>query len=260
MVTSKLKLLLLLLIPVSAASAAGVYYVTVVNAVTPCEALKYNVSGQLISAQNTWSKPTKIMSAILNSSYYFQSAVIQSVTLQPGQYQLAFNFTGTTGSLVVTPHSGTEALNLENTVFASSGTNATLYIRNNGYGGQSPSPAHTYSYDITTQIVANNTDYTCEHLVQVYFPATAGTTVTTTLDTYHVKDSSGNTWEQTNWNGPSSSSGQLMVANILIGSSCPSCTYAGITGAFNTFQSGNSYTVTVVTGRNNQFTFTIVHP
>ncbi len=40
MVVSKLKLLLLLLIPIGAVSAmAGVYYVTVVNAVTPCEVL-----------------------------------------------------------------------------------------------------------------------------------------------------------------------------------------------------------------------------
>ncbi len=252
MVISKLKLLLLLLIPVGAASAAGVYYVTVVNAVTPCEALKYNVSGQLILAQNTWNKPIEITGSLLNSSYY---SPIQSITLQPGQSQLAYNFTGTTGTVTVTPTSGKEALNLENSAFASNGTEATLYIRNTGSGGTPPSPAHTDNYAIATTIVATNTVYTCQHSVQVYFPATIGTSIITSLITYYVKDTSGDTYAQTNWNGPSSTSNQLMTANIVIGSSCPTCT---LSGTPFTFQSGNSYTIIIVTSRNNQFTFTVI--
>jgi len=81
---------------------------------------------------------------------------------------------------------------------------------------------------------------------------------TITLQSYVIRDSSGDAWSLTNWSGPVIDMSMSGSANILIGSSCPSCIYTGITGLFFQFQSGQAYTVTVTTTRNNQFTFTVV--
>ena len=82
-------------------------------------------------------------------------------------------------------------------------------------------------------------------------------TVNVTLVSYFVVDSSGNQWADVSWSGPNIAPNQVGIANILIGTSCPSCTYNGATGAFTQFNAGYSYTITVVTSRNNQFRFTI---
>ena len=213
--------------------------VTVTN--PPCEGLYYSVSGQLVYVQNGWNKPIGITSSTTDAG---DASSIHSITLEPGQSSLAYNLT-------VTPTSGPEALALAGYAFPSS-TNATLYIRNTS-GGSISSPAHTNNYTITTKVVANNTFYTCGHLIHVFFPATVGSQ--TTFVAYRVSNTNGNTWSNANWNGPSSTPTQLFAANILIGSSCPTCTLGGTPFIF---QSGNSYTIAVVTGRNNQFVFTIV--
>ncbi len=80
------------------------------------------------------------------------------------------------------------------------------------------------------------------------------------LQSYYVKDSSGNQWQNTNFNaGPISPNAALSVnVGITTGNGCGSnCVYTGTASAFNTFQSGYSYTVLVVTTRNNQFSFTV---
>jgi hypothetical protein len=82
-------------------------------------------------------------------------------------------------------------------------------------------------------------------------------TVNTTLVSYYVKDASGDTWDLLSWNGPTIDPSQVGTVNILIGTSCPSCTYTGTAGAFTQFSPGYSYTITVITARNNQFTYTI---
>jgi len=83
-------------------------------------------------------------------------------------------------------------------------------------------------------------------------------TVTVDLVSYYVKDASGNQWSLTNWTGPVINVNAVGTASINIGSSCSSCTYSGGTGAFSQFVAGNSYTITIITARNNQFTFTVV--
>ncbi len=80
---------------------------------------------------------------------------------------------------------------------------------------------------------------------------------TITLQSYVIRDSSGNAWSLTSWTGPSIEVNGVGSANILIGSSCPGCIYSGITGLFLQFQQGQTYTVTVTTARDNQFTFTV---
>src|SRR5438132_12241213 len=79
-------------------------------------------------------------------------------------------------------------------------------------------------------------------------------TGTATLTTYYVTDSSGNEYAFANWSGPSIAPNSTTTTTFSIGSSCPQCTLHG--SAF-TFTSGYQYTIEVVTGRGNIFTFTV---
>jgi hypothetical protein len=79
-------------------------------------------------------------------------------------------------------------------------------------------------------------------------------TGTATLTTYYVTDSSGNEYTFANWSGPSIAPNSTTTTTFSIGSSCPQCTLHG--SAF-TFTSGSQYTIEVVTGRGNIFTFTV---
>jgi FlaG/FlaF family flagellin (archaellin) len=78
------------------------------------------------------------------------------------------------------------------------------------------------------------------------------------FSSYYVKDSNGNQIALTNWPAASGypasiSPNGLGTVNIRIGGSCTGCTGGG---SFTAFQSGFSYTVTLVTTRNNQFSWT----
>ncbi len=122
--------------------------------------------------------------------------------------------TGLLGALLVTPTVGKEALNMENSSFASNNTVVTVYIRNTG-------------------------------------------TASVSLVSYYVKDASGNQYSRVSWTGPSIAVNALGTTNVQINTSCGSCSNSGSTFSF---AAGNSYTVIVVTSRNNQFSFTVVHP
>jgi hypothetical protein len=128
--------------------------------------------------------------------------------------------TGLLGTLLVTPQTGKEALLLENPGF-NSGTNITLNLRNTG-------------------------------------------SAAITLSSYYVKDSNGNQYSRTAWStGPNPQSGTTSISPnalgtvfVLIGSTCAgSCP---LTGTAYTFTTGYSYTIVVVTSRNNQFSFAVV--
>jgi hypothetical protein len=99
----------------------------------------------------------------------------------------------------------------------------------------------------TTPIFASSTNVT------IYIRNTGSASAT--LQTYYVKDNSGDQYQLTNWSGPTIAAGAVNPTSFPIGSSCGSCVLVGT--AF-TFVPGNSYTVIVVTTRNNQFTFTAV--
>ena len=87
------------------------------------------------------------------------------------------------------------------------------------------------------------------------------------LINYAVNDTKGNQWwriwlppnESTGtwWQGPVLPPNTAGTAMITIGSSCANCTYRGSAGSFTQFVSSASYTVTVVTGRDDQFAFAI---
>jgi flagellin-like protein len=79
------------------------------------------------------------------------------------------------------------------------------------------------------------------------------------FQTYYVKDSSGNTYTQSvgTWAGNPGSitPNTAAAAGVKIGSDCnPACTLSGNTF---TFTAGYSYTVTMVTSHNNQFSYTV---
>jgi flagellin-like protein len=86
-------------------------------------------------------------------------------------------------------------------------------------------------------------------------------TVNVTLTSYFVKDSSGNQYSRTSWNtagnnqppviAPNQVKGIIVIINTACGSSCT------LTGNAFTFTAGYSYTVTMVTSRNTQFSFQV---
>jgi len=82
-------------------------------------------------------------------------------------------------------------------------------------------------------------------------------TVAVTFSSYYVKNATGTTYTQSGWTwGPTIQPNAPGLANIGITAGCAGC------GSFSTssftFVSGNSYTVTLVTSRNNQFNFNVI--
>jgi len=82
-------------------------------------------------------------------------------------------------------------------------------------------------------------------------------TVAVTFSSYYVKNATGTTYTQSGWTwGPTIQPNAPGLANIGISIGCAGC------GSFSTssftFVSGNSYTVTLVTSRNNQFNFNVI--
>jgi len=103
---------------------------------------------------------------------------------------------------------------------------------------------------------AENYSFSNSTAATLYIRNTGSATVS--FASYYVKDSAGNQYSKTSWtNAPAGAApNALSTAYINIGASCASgCTNQG--SAF-TFTAGSSYIVTVITSRNNQFTFTII--
>jgi hypothetical protein len=138
--------------------------------------------------------------------------------------------TGLLGTLLVHPTTGNEVLNLENSAF-NSNQNVTLDLRNAGSASIS-------------------------------------------LTSFYVKNSTGGQWAQLNWQSqphpPAAiAPNALGVVYIAIGSgtlgNAGPCDATGSTttpcsesgSGFGAFTSGYSYTITVITSRNNQFQFTV---
>ena len=106
----------------------------------------------------------------------------------------------------------------------------------------------------------NMDSYSFGNTTQVTLYLRNSGTAAVTLQSYYVKDSSGNQWQNTAFAGtpinPNNAAG--VAIGITTGNGCgSSCVYTGSAGAFTTFQSGFSYTILVVTTRNNQFSFTV---
>ncbi|TMI30296.1 hypothetical protein E6H27_07375 [Candidatus Bathyarchaeota archaeon] len=79
-------------------------------------------------------------------------------------------------------------------------------------------------------------------------------TASAILTTYYVTDPSGNEYALANWSGPTIAPNSVTTTTFSIGSSCSQCALHGSAFAFT---SGHQYTIQVVTGRGNLFTFTV---
>ena len=114
-----------------------------------------------------------------------------------------------------------------------------------------PAKAATYTENI------NSTSTVFQNSTQVNVDLLNNGNGTATLTAYYVTDPGGNEYALTNWRGPSIAPNGVMTTTFSIGSSCSRCTLYG--SAF-TLTSGYQYTITVVTGRGNIFTFTVTQP
>ncbi len=82
-----------------------------------------------------------------------------------------------------------------------------------------------------------------------------GTTLVT-LVSYYVRDAAGNQYSRTGWAGPAIPLNTVGIVNVPISSACSGgCTTQG--AAF-TFQSGNAYSVILITSKNTRFVFIVV--
>jgi len=114
---------------------------------------------------------------------------------------------------------------------------------------QNPVPKETLNYDSFAYGPTSN--------ITIYIRNSGSAAVT--LQTYYVKDNSGNqyTSPSTFTVGPIAPNA-VNATLIKIYTQCSTCTYSnGAPGTGFQFVSGNSYTITVVTTRNNQFTWTL---
>ena len=80
-----------------------------------------------------------------------------------------------------------------------------------------------------------------------------------TLQSYTVRDASGNSWTLSNFAGPTIIPSGFGTVVILIGTNCLSCVYGGIPGLFFQFTVGQTYAVILTTTRNSQLSFTVTH-
>lgn len=113
-------------------------------------------------------------------------------------------------------------------------------------------PAPTNGKEV---LVFENAAYNPANNNVTLFLRNTGTTFITLVG-YYVQDLNGNECAKTNgWTtGPYSPSS---LAQVLLSIPSPPSTYCTWTGSPFTFQQGNTYTITIVTSHNNQFSFTI---
>jgi flagellin-like protein len=113
---------------------------------------------------------------------------------------------------------------------------------------QNPVPKETLNYDSFNYGPTSN--------ITIFIRNSGSATVS--LQTYYVKDNAGDQYTSpSTWTAGPIAPNAVNATVIKIGATlCSGCTYAGAGTGF-TFVSGNSYTITVVTTRNNQFTWTL---
>jgi len=107
-----------------------------------------------------------------------------------------------------------------------------------------------------TATEAVNIDYTYlqnNKAMSMFVRNTGSTPIT--MSSYYVKDSSGDEYTRASWVSPTISPTAVQNMTILINTACSTCS---LTGSSFTYQTGQAYTVTLVTLRNGLFTFTIV--
>ena len=161
-------------------------------------------------------------SLVLSPGQTVTSAIAIATTTQtlPGTYLI--NVTGTSRSI---SHSTNVGLTVNDPVITE-----TLALA-------------TYSFNTPTNLT-------------IFLHNTGTTTVT--LQSYSIRDASGDSWSFTWTNGPAIAPGVTLGVNVVIGVSCNGCIFSGITGLFMQFSPGQTYAVTVVTKAGNPFSFVVL--
>jgi hypothetical protein len=118
------------------------------------------------------------------------------------------------------------------------------------FGSVLPAPSNGHE----TLVLENQGYNTANNNVTLYLRNIG--TIPTTLVSYYIQDINRDQCAKTTgWSQGPYAPGQLAIVQLGIPS--PPSTYCTWTGTPFTFQQGNTYTVTVVTSHNNQFSFTI---
>ncbi len=200
---------------------------------------------------------TNTTNIVLSSVNGYSGTVALSVTVPFGYITV----TGGQNPVTLSP-GGTAASKLQ--IITTSSTLLGTY--NITITGTSSSHVHTTTISLT---VVDPNPPTIEALTLNSYKFNSNTNVTlsiqntgttsVTLQSYAVRDLSGDAWSLTNWAGPTISPASIVPANILIGASCNNCIYTGIVGLFTQFTLGQTYIITVTTARNNQFSFTMTY-
>jgi hypothetical protein len=137
----------------------------------------------------------------------------------------------------------------------------TYYVTVTGISGMTSNSA-TVTLVVTDPVVDTESlamiSYTFNSNTNMTLTIQNTGTGTVTVQSYEVRDSSGDTWTFTyNTNAPVIAPGAIVSIFIVIGMGCNGCTYTGITGLFNQFSAGQSYTVTLMTMANHQFAWVV---
>jgi hypothetical protein len=256
---------------VTATSAIGNYTIVVIGIASTHGRTNYasaTLAVQVVSSQDFTisSNPSNIVNIIGSSNT--TTITLTSIKGYTGNVSLTltapFGYITVTGSqspLTLSP--GGTANSTLNIATSTNTTPGTYTLTVTGTAG---SRVHTTTITFTVSDPLPPPPVT-ESLKRAGFEFNNGTSLTlnlqnagnysTTLTSYVVRDSSGDSWSLASWAGPTIIPNGLGTASILIGSSCPSCVYGGIPGLFFQFTVGQSYTVTVTTARDNQFSFTV---
>jgi FlaG/FlaF family flagellin (archaellin) len=134
--------------------------------------------------------------------------------------------TGLLGTLLVHPTTGNEALTM-----------------------------NSFAYPSGTNTVAGNFNINNPSYYNVTLYLQNAGSVATTFTTYYVKNATGTTWTESSF-GWAPTIQPNTVGTVYIGMNLTP-TYGSYSTSSFGFVSGNSYTITLITSRNNQFQFTV---
>jgi hypothetical protein len=172
------------------------------------------------------------------------------ITLTGGQNPLTLSSGGTASSILnITTSLSTNLGTYNITVTGTAGSRTHSTVISLTVVDPIAPPPVIESLQLSTFQFINGTS------LSIILQNTGSTSVT--LQSYVVRDSSGNTWSLSNFAGPTILPNSFGTVTILIGTNCPGCVYGGILGLFQQFTVGQTYTVTVTTARNTQFSFTV---
>ena len=233
-------------------------------------------SGKKVSA-------TSIMVDVRSNQDFIVSVQPSTINNVPGSTDQATvsvtsmnGFTGTVqlqatvpfGYITVTGGQGSVTLQAGQTITSSLTVSTSTLTALGNYSIVITGTSGILSSSATVTLVVSDPVVINESLVMTGYSFNSNTNMTlniqntgstsVTLQSYSVLDSSGDSWTYTySNNAPVIASGGTASVYIVIGMGCNGCAYTGITGLFNQFTSGQTYTVTLTTMASHQFSWAV---